>query len=388
MRVAVFGASGFVGAALVEQLWLRPHLEVTPIIHSSGNAARLARFGRPLIMADLMTPATLPAALAGCTHVVNCARGSSETMVSGLANLLDAARRAGVQRLVHLSSVAVYGDDHQGLIEESARPTPTPRTYGHTKLLQDRLIARAADGGLPCVVLCPPNISGPHSPFLLEIIDSLRRGQLGLVDGGTRKCELIDVSNLVHAIELALTSDARDAGRIFVTDGQPVPWGELVDRLLPLADTTASPPSIPLHEARAIVERAEPAAASVRGALRHLVSGEVRDALKRDAWFARTERTLKSLIKAAPPLDRRLRAGFASADRPAQVVRGSTVSPRLLKQQLRGVVYSQERARRLLGYEPPLAFHASVASFTEWYAAHYGFRDEWWPLVQHLQVRA
>ena len=386
MRVAVFGASGFVGAALVEHLWADPRIEVTAVIHSSGNAARLARYGRPLVMADLMAPDTVTRALTGCTHVVNCARGSSETMLRGLQHLLDAARKSGVQRFVHLSSVAVYGDGHEGALDESATPAPAPRSYGHTKLRQDELVARAADAGLSCVTLCPPNISGPHSPFLLEIIDHLRRGELGLVEGGQRLCELIDVNNLVHAIGLALRAEVSDAGRIFVTDRGPVAWGHLVQRLEPLADTPKSVPSIGIEEARAMVQRAEPPVPSIRRALRHLVSSDVRLALKRDAWFAQAERALKSAVQRVPPVEHALRRRFESRAVVLKATQRPAVSPRLLKQQMRNVVYSRERSQKLLGYEPPLSFDASMAAFADWYTVHYGCGDEWWPLVQNLRL--
>jgi hypothetical protein len=223
---------------------------------------------------------------------------------------------------------------------------------------------------------------------LLEIIDSLRKGEFGLVDGGSRMCELVDVGNLVHAIVLALRAEGSDGERIFVTDGQPVAWGDLAKKLLPLADTTSPVPSIALEDARALVQRAEPAAASLRRAVRHLASSEVRQALKRDAWFAQAERSLKSAIKGVPPLDQTLRERFASRSSAPKSEGGTRLSARLLKQQLRGVSYSQERATGVLGYAPPLTFDASMAGFATWYAVHYGWRDEWWPLVQNLQMRA
>src|SRR5688500_2317183 len=157
MRVAVFGASGFVGATLVQRLWQSEAIEVRPIIHSSGNAARLSRFGRPMITADALQPATLDAALDGCTHVVNCSRGPAEVMLTGLRNMLDASRRARVRRFVHLSSVAAYGDlPGRSVLAESERPAPAPNTYGWTKQQQDEIVMRAHQEGLSCAILCPP----------------------------------------------------------------------------------------------------------------------------------------------------------------------------------------------------------------------------------------
>lgn len=388
MRVAVFGASGFVGSTLVERLWAEGTTEVRPIIHSTGNAARLARYGQPLVMADLMSPGTLDRALEGCTHVVNCSRGPAEVMTRGLDHLLSAARTAAVRRFVHLSSVAVYGDGMSGMVEESAAPAPAPNTYGHTKLLQDRAVAAAAARGLPSTVLCPPNISGAHSAFLLEIISTIRRGEFGLVDEGRQPCELVDVGNLVHAIRLALAADVPDAERIFITDGSAVTWADVAGALQPFADAAGTLPVISLEDARRLVERAEPPPASVVRAVRHLVSAEVRDALKRDLWFGQAERSLKTAIRRLPSLERTLRRRFA--DGPVKVARAQSLrlSPRLLKQQLRGVTYSQARAQRLLGYTPALSHDRSMKGFSDWYQRHYGWGDEWWPLMSHLRPEA
>lgn len=388
MRVAVFGASGFVGATLVEQLWAGGAAEVRPIIHSSGNAARLARHGRPLVIADLMAPASLASALDGCTHVVNCARGPADVMIRGLQHLLDACARANVTRFVHLSSVAVYGEGHQGVLVESATAAPAPYSYGDTKRRQDRLVAKAARGGLSSIVLCPPNISGPYSAFLLEIVDAMRRGQLALVDGGERPCALVDVMNLVHAIQLALHAPHADGERIFITDDSATTWADVAASLARLADATADPPALALEEATVLVARAEPPEPSVRRALRHLLSSDVRQALKRDAWFGHAERTLKTTVRRVPVLDRSLRTRFASAGPPKKAGGGalSLPSARLLKQQLRGVTYDTTRARQLLDYRPVVDTRTSMDRFAAWYTVHFGWGDRWWPLLQHLRA--
>jgi len=94
-RIAVVGASGFVGSALVERLLVQGADEVVPFIHSSGNAMRLARRGIELRMLDLLDSTQVEAALSGITHVVNCSRGDEDVMLTGLRNLLAASRKRG-----------------------------------------------------------------------------------------------------------------------------------------------------------------------------------------------------------------------------------------------------------------------------------------------------
>ncbi len=384
MRVAVFGASGFVGATLVERLWRAGDAEVVPIIHSSGSAARLARYGRPLVMADALQPDTVARALQGCTHVVNCSRGPAEVMIRGLGHLLDESRKAGVERFVHISSVAAYGEPDVPVLEESAAARPTPRTYGWTKDRQDQLIAQAAGRGLSSVVLCPPNISGCYSPVILDMVETMRRGELALIDGGEAPYELIDVENLVHAIRLALR--ARDTGpeRIFVTDGGTSTWASVAAALLPLADRTAQLPSVSLEAARRVWGQ-DGAAPSLGGAVRHLFSPELRGALRKDPWLAAAEKSVKASIKKAPPLERALRRRFQG--RPGAKGGGRSsprYSERLMRQQLRNIRYSQERARKVLDYQPVVSAEQSMAAFRGWYRDVCGWSGPSWALARCL----
>ncbi|HUE87973.1 MAG TPA: NAD(P)-dependent oxidoreductase [Vicinamibacterales bacterium] len=384
MRIAVFGASGFVGATLVERLWRAGDAEVVPVIHSSGNAARLARFGKPLVTADALQPDTLDRALDGCSHVVNCSRGPAEVMVRGLRNMLDASRRAKVQQFVHLSSVAAYGDLEVTMLEESAEPRPARNTYGWTKNAQDQLVQRAADGGLRCAVLCPPNISGSYSAFLMEVVQSIRRSELALVEDGSYPVELVDVENLVHAIRLALRAPEIDGRRIFVTDGRPRTWADLAAALAPLADANGPLPSIGLDVARQL--SAEPAAApaSLIRTFKHFCSADVRNALKKDPLIASADKSVKGMIRRVAPLERALRRRFEERAPIKRVARGPRVSERLIRQQLRNIRYSQTRARDVLGYEPLITPEQSMNAFRAWYSELHGWQDAAWPLSRHL----
>ena len=382
-RIAVFGASGFLGATLVERARSWPDFDLRPIIHGSGSAARLARHGVPLHTADLLAPNSIDRALAGCTHVVNCSRGPAEVMTKGLTNLLEASRRAGVQRFVHISSVAVY-EGAQGTIDETASPRPSPGTYGALKLAQDEMVARAAARGLSSIVLCPPNISGPHSAFLLEIVRAMWRRELALVDDGRMPCALVDVENLVHAIRLAVLAGDADARRIFVTDGEPISWRTLAEALGPLADHPLPLPSISRQDAERRAAEAPARRPSLLRAARHLVSSEVRTALRSDPWFARTEKRLKAAVKALPGLEPLARRQTTGVSKPGEAPAGPLYAERLLRQQLRDVQYSGARALELVGYVPAVSTGASMQAFQVWYQASVGWNDEWGRLVRHL----
>ena len=110
MKIAVVGASGFVGSTLVERLWSGGRAEVKPLIHSSGNAWRLARHAKPLYSVDLLSKDDLVAVLDGCTHVVNCSRGDSDTMIRGLANLLEHHTRRFLGQQAHVGFELGVGD--------------------------------------------------------------------------------------------------------------------------------------------------------------------------------------------------------------------------------------------------------------------------------------
>jgi nucleoside-diphosphate-sugar epimerase len=383
--IAVFGASGFVGSTLVERLLAEGHTNVVPLIHSSGNAARLARHGLDLRMVDLLSPSSVSAALAGCTAVVNCARGGKDALIRGLQNLLDASLAARVRRFIHISSVAAYGDAPPGDVLETLDPRPEPDTYGASKLAQDMAIKAAVHRGLPAVIICPPNISGPHSPFLLEIVQALRSGIFALVDDGQLPCELIDVENLVHAIRLGLDpSVVADGERIFVTDATHSTWRDLVASLMPLAEAGPAM-ELTLDEAVQRAAAPPPPRLSPARALRHLLSSDVRDALRKDPLIAQAETLAKRVAGITPvQVQKALRRHADGPLKPRKAAAARAVSMPLLRQQLRRVRYSQLRARTVLHYQPIISVDQSMDAFRRWYGDAFGWNGPSWILLKQL----
>jgi predicted dehydrogenase/nucleoside-diphosphate-sugar epimerase len=384
MRVAVFGASGFVGSTLVERL-KRNGIDFAALIHNPGSAWRLARHGIPLRSVDVRSPTAVAEALQGCTHVVNCTRGSEEAMIGGLKNLLAVAKQQDIRRFVHLSSVAVYGDPPPPeSAYEGAEARPEPGSYGALKLRQDALVTAAHDNGLSSVILCPPNITGIYSTFVCNVLDDMRRGSLALVEDGKLPINVVDVENLCHAIELALWSAGADGRRIFLTDGDGISWRDFTDELLPLAELREPLRSLPRGEV-ALPPPLPRRRRSVRGALKHLVSSDVRMALRTDPLFGWMEQTARGWTRKLPTrLEEALRIRIDGPLRVHKVITRDSLASRYNSQQLRGVTHSRTRATQILGYSNIIEFKESMALFRRWYQTTRGMESESWPLIREL----
>ena len=383
-RVAILGASGFVGSTLVERLLEQRKAEIVPFIHNSGNAMRLARLGIDLPAVDLLDQKQLEMALRGCTHVVNCALGNAHAATRGLRNLLAASRKNKVQRFIHLSSVLVYGDPPPpDSVHESAQTHPTG-TYGRVKLQQDRMVQQACRAGLPSIILCPPNISGPYSAFLIKLVDALRARVLALVDDGNTPCNLVDVSNLAYAIEIALDNGTADGKRMFITDDQKITWHDVIKSLIPIAECI-EPVGVTREELRCLHGTNGKSSFSVMRSLKHVVSREVRAALRKDPFWAKLEEGLsQGVTRLGKVVEERLRLSIAG---PPAITKPNGIQPynmHLTAQQLRGVRHECDLAKQELGYKPVYTFAASMTAFSAWYHSQHGMDTGCWDLLKLL----
>ena len=315
---------------------------------------------------DLLDREAVELVLGRCTHVVNCSRGGEEVMLKGLSNLLNASRSAGIDRFVHLSSVTVYGDPPDPASEFESGPTvPAKRTYGWMKLRQDELVASYARKGLSSVVLAAPNISGPYSYFLLGVLHALRHHRLRLLAAGSAPCVLVDVSNLAFAIELVLDKGGSEATRYFVTDDSRTTWQNVIEGLAPLNSNAELPPEISRGELEAAGRSANrPQQASPLHAIMHLVSSDVRAALRKDPLWLKADQLVRRTVAAlGNRVEDKLRLSIEGPLHPPDRAHEQQYDVRLSAQQLRNVFHSCDRARRELGYHPLVSFTESMSAF-------------------------
>lgn len=385
-RIGIIGASGFVGSTLVERALARDTDEIVPIIHSSGNAGRLARWGVPLVIADILDKQQLADALRGCTHIVNCSRNGKAVMLKGVANLLEISADLKIQGFVHLSSVMVHGDPPAPCsITEAGETKPVSGSYGWIKLKQDELIQKAK-ATVPSTILCPPNIGGAYSGYFTNVYEAVRTDRFALMNEGEAVCCLVDVQNLCHAIELALDRCTNQALRLFVTDDEPTVWRDLVAPLAKLADRAQPIRKISEQDLRKLQDAdrilTTPKKSIIRS-LKHLVSSEVRESLRKDPLLAKSDFWLRQgVAKLGAGVEDVLRH---SIEGPRHVIRVSDQKPlnlALTAQQLRGVGHSCELAKKEIGYRPQYSFIQSMNAFERWYKTLMGINTDYWDLLR------
>ncbi|MGZ5337233.1 MAG: NAD-dependent epimerase/dehydratase family protein [Solirubrobacterales bacterium] len=233
-RAAVTGGAGFIGAAVSRRL-VAEGCAVTGLEVDPALAPRVEETGASFAHADITDRAALDRALEGVQLVVHTAAYVREwgemaefmrVNVGGTANLMDAAASAAVGRVVHLSSVVVYGYDDDGEQDESAHRRNCGVPYVDTKSASDRLACRR--GG---IVVRPGDVYGPGSiPWVVRPAALLRSGQMALPGRGEGTMLPAYIDDLVEAIVLALRRG--EPGRAYtVWDGEPVSFRDYFERL-------------------------------------------------------------------------------------------------------------------------------------------------------------
>jgi nucleoside-diphosphate-sugar epimerase len=219
--VVVLGASGFLGRRLLHRLSGTERFR--PIAAARRRPADGADVEwRPC---DATDPASLAAALAGAAYAINCVNGDAATMQEATRNLCAAAHQAGLRRVIHVSSMAVYGGA-TGLITETRRLDGSAGGYAAAKVACEAMIQEYSAAGGEAVILRPGCIHGPGSEQWTGRIGRLLRhhrvGDLGAAGDGA--CNLIHVDDAAEAILAALVRPGAVGQAFNLGDPDPGTW--------------------------------------------------------------------------------------------------------------------------------------------------------------------
>lgn len=225
MKVLVLGAGGFLGTRVMAALQRREG--ILPVAGLRARASRPAPAGIEVRTLDATERNSVHAALEGMTHVVNCVMAAPDPMHRGVDVLVEAALHRNIRRLVHISSIAIYGTA-EGLLDETSPPGDGLDAYARSKLDSEQLIRKAMERGLDAVTLRPGLIYGPGSEAWTTRIGTLLRqkrlGDLGAEGDGF--CNLVHVDDVAAAIVAALTHADAHKQSFNLADPDPPRWND------------------------------------------------------------------------------------------------------------------------------------------------------------------
>jgi dihydroflavonol-4-reductase len=258
MSVLVTGATGFVGSAVARAL-VHCGSQVRVLVRSGADRGNLQGLPVEIAVGDLTDRASLERALAGCTALYHVAAdyrlGTREPAqlyrnnVDGTRNILDAARHAGVERMVYTSSVATIGLPQDGSPGEETTPVALVDMIGHykrSKYLAEELVRDAARTGFSAVIVNPSTPIGPGdvkpTPTGQIVLDAARGRTPAYVDTGL---------NIVHVDDVAaghlLAFHRGRAGERYILGGQDMTLREILTQIAQLVGR--KPPRIRLPHA-------------------------------------------------------------------------------------------------------------------------------------------
>ena len=229
--VLVTGGAGFVGATLVRRLVEAGRAVRVLDNLTTGDVAHLDGVGAELIEGDIRDAKTLDGALGGIESVVHLAAAGSVVMsvadpgtnfnvnVFGTFQVLDAARRAGIDRTVLASTGGALIGDAKPPVDEHSLPKPIS-PYGASKLAGEGYAhAFAKVYGLRTIALRFANAYGPWSArkrgAVTTFFRAINAGEPIVIYGdGSASRDYTHVDDICHALELALDSDV-PGGTVF-----------------------------------------------------------------------------------------------------------------------------------------------------------------------------
>jgi nucleoside-diphosphate-sugar epimerase len=267
---------------------------------------------------------TIPPSLRGCCNDIDVVFHSAawigtpyiraaawEANVGGTRAVMAEARRSGVRRFVHLSSVAVYGPVRSGVVTESQMLRGAVEPYGESKIAAEAAARDTAGDAVEVVITRPGMVYGPRSrAWTVRLVRWIAEGRPAMVAGGRGYARPIFIENLLDALVLCATVPAAAQQAFTLIDGN-VRWRDY------------------LHYYAQMVGRRPRSVAYPTSGL-----------------IALTDE-LRARVTRRPPRIRRAALGYAVSR----------------------AVFSTEKAHRLLGWQPRYTMPEAMALTQEWLIA-------------------
>ena len=219
--IFVTGATGFIGTKLVNALLAKGY-SVHALSRAASNREGLMHERVRLVQGDLLDRDSLRKGMEGCSQVFHLAAYAKNWSrdpsvffsqnVDGMTNVLDAARDAGIKRVVFTSTIVVFGPRPAGVIGDESMPRITPKyftEYEESKAVAERKALEYVKKGHPIVIVNPTRVYGPgkltEGNSVSLMIDMYDRGKVPvLLNNGVNVGNYVLVDDLVRGHILAM----------------------------------------------------------------------------------------------------------------------------------------------------------------------------------------
>jgi nucleoside-diphosphate-sugar epimerase len=266
VKVFVTGGTGFIGGEVARQLRARGDAVVC-LVRSPDKAGKLTGLGCEVVAGDLGDAEAIRAGMEGCDAVVHAAAmyevgipakqrpAMYEANVKGTETVLRAALEAKVPKVVHVSTVGVFGNTHREVVDEAYEHPGKEFTsyYEETKLESHRIAKRMiAEEGLPCVIVQPGGVYGPgDTSQVADLLEEFFAGKLPLIPFPELGICLTHVEDIAGGILLAL--DRAKPGETYVLSGPVTTMRDAIEVVAGLSGRKAPKHALPTPLMKAMI---------------------------------------------------------------------------------------------------------------------------------------
>jgi nucleoside-diphosphate-sugar epimerase len=243
VKVMVTGGAGFLAGHLIECLLQEGH-DVRTVELPDHVTSELEDRDTEIVRGDLRDPDVCARSCEGMEIVFHLAALASSfgprdrfwsINVTATDNVIAACKRAGVRRLVQVSSASAICDGKDHIMADESLPYPKKFLchYSETKAISEQRALAANGSDLEAVVIRPHAVWGPRDHTLLpRIIARAQRGRLSQIGDGENEFSMLFVHNGVDALALAITAEAAPGKVYFITDEERVKLWDFIRTML------------------------------------------------------------------------------------------------------------------------------------------------------------
>jgi nucleoside-diphosphate-sugar epimerase len=232
--ILITGATGFIASHLTEELAKKE--KKIRILVRDDNPGSIRDFSEEtrkrieIVKGDLLDKASLLLALRGISKVFHLAAISRPMNIprkmyydvnfKGTKNLFEACKEKGVKKIVHISTISVFGFSRDRTALTENFPKRPVSDYGESKKRGEEFaIDFCRKNKIKLVVVRPPMVFGPRDFQFFKLFKLINTGFFPLIKGGRAKIEFCYAKNLVHAILLA-DKHGRNLEAYNISDGE------------------------------------------------------------------------------------------------------------------------------------------------------------------------